>query len=87
MSLTRTKILVRFVFNIFTLEIMEKKNIFLKECMMYVFHEESIDDYAYYSRTLLLQLRVKTDDGHRVAGSGLDHSVQIKLFPLLGDKH
>ena len=45
--------------------------------MMYVFHEERNDDKAYNSRTLLLKLRVKTDDGHRVAGSGLDHSVQI----------
>ena len=45
--------------------------------MMYVFHEERNEDKAYNSRTLLLQLRVKTDDGHRVAGSGLDHSVQI----------
>ena len=71
------KILVRFVFNIFALEIMEKKNISLKECMRYLFHEESIDVETYNSRTLLLQLRVKTDDGHRVAGSGLDHSVQI----------
>ena len=42
MSLTRMKILVRFVFNISTLEIMEKKNISLKEYMMYVFHEEGM---------------------------------------------
>ena len=53
--------------------------------MMYVFHEERNDDKAYNSRTLLLKLRVKTDDGHRVAVSGLEQSGQI-IFPVLADK-
>ena len=55
-----------------------KKNISVKDVYIYfMMRRLTIKPKAYYSRALLLKLRVKTDDGHRVAGSGLDHSVQI----------